>query len=38
MMNTLRWITRDLELMPDDGNRYEIVDGELYVCALLSFI
>jgi Uma2 family endonuclease len=22
---------RDLELCPDDGNRYEIIDGELYV-------
>ncbi|MCC6629102.1 MAG: Uma2 family endonuclease [Chloroflexi bacterium] len=21
----------DLELMPDDGNRYEVIDGELYV-------
>ena len=31
MMDTLRWTTQDLELMPDDGNRYEIVDGELYV-------
>jgi Uma2 family endonuclease len=30
-MDTLRWTTRDLELMPEDGNRYEIVDGELYV-------
>jgi Uma2 family endonuclease len=30
-MKTLHWTTRDLELLPDDGNRYEIVDGELYV-------
>ena|SRR5579859_1057651 len=30
-MDTLRWTTRDLELMPEDDNRYEIVDGELYV-------
>jgi Uma2 family endonuclease len=30
-MDTLRWTTRDLELLPDDGNRYEIIDGELYV-------
>ncbi|MEM8807099.1 MAG: Uma2 family endonuclease [Cyanobacteria bacterium P01_G01_bin.38] len=31
--NTLRWTTRDLEAMPDDGGwkRYEIVDGELFV-------
>jgi len=26
-----RWTSADLELMPDDGKRYEIVDGELYV-------
>ena len=30
-MKTLHWTSRDLELLPDDGNRYEIVDGELYV-------
>lgn len=30
-METLRWTVDDLELLPDDGNRYEIVDGELYV-------
>ena len=24
---------RDLEDMPDDGNRYELIDGELYVSA-----
>lgn len=31
--NTLRWTTRDLDAMPDDGGwkRYEIIDGELYV-------
>jgi Uma2 family endonuclease len=30
---SLRWTTRDLEVMPDDGGwkRYEIIDGELYV-------
>ena len=27
----VRWTTADLELMPDNGNRYEIVDGELFV-------
>lgn len=29
----LRWTTRDLTVMPDDGGwkRYEIIDGELYV-------
>lgn len=30
-MNMLRWSSRDLELFPDDGKRYEIIDGELYV-------
>jgi Uma2 family endonuclease len=27
----VRWTTADLELFPDNGNRYEIVDGELLV-------
>jgi Uma2 family endonuclease len=30
-MDTPRWTTQDLELMPEDGNCYEIVDGELHV-------
>ena len=30
-MKTLHWTIRDLELLPDDNNRYEIIDGELYV-------
>lgn len=30
-MKSLRWTSRDLELMPDDGKRYEIIEGELYV-------
>lgn len=25
----IRWTVADLELLPDNGNRYEIVDGEL---------
>ena len=29
-MKTLHWTSRDLELLPDDGSRYEIIDGELY--------
>ena len=29
-MRTLHWTSRDLELLPDDGSRYEIIDGELY--------
>ncbi len=31
MMHTLSWNIQDLERLPDDGSRYEIVDGELYV-------
>jgi Uma2 family endonuclease len=27
----VRWTTADLELLPDNGNRYEIIDGELCV-------
>lgn len=27
----LRWTSADLELLPDNSNRYEIIDGELYV-------
>ena len=30
-METLHWTSQDLELLPNDGKRYEIVDGELYV-------
>jgi Uma2 family endonuclease len=30
-MAMLRWTSHDLESLPDDGKRYEIVDGELYV-------
>jgi Uma2 family endonuclease len=30
-MKTLHWTLQDLELLPDDGSRYEIIDGELYV-------
>jgi len=30
-MKTLRWTLRDLEPLPDDDKRYEIIDGELYV-------
>src|SRR5207249_2084016 len=30
-MKSLRWTSQDLELLPDDNKRYEIVDGELYV-------
>ncbi|MEW5860097.1 MAG: Uma2 family endonuclease [Cyanobacteriota bacterium] len=27
----VRWTTADLELMPDNGTRYEIIDGELFM-------
>jgi Uma2 family endonuclease len=29
--NRVRWTTADLELFPENGNRYEIIDGELLV-------
>ena len=29
--NNLRWTSADLELLPDNSNRYEIINGELYV-------
>lgn len=31
MATALRWTSADLEVMPDNGKRYEIIDGELYV-------
>jgi Uma2 family endonuclease len=31
MAMALRWTTADLDVLPDDGKRYEIIDGELYV-------
>src|SRR5256712_8781758 len=32
MMNTaLRWTSADLTVLPDDGKRYEIIDGDLYM-------
>ncbi len=31
MIATLRWTSADLKSLPDNGNRYEIIDGELYV-------
>jgi hypothetical protein len=27
----VRWTSADLKLFPDDGKRYEIIDGELFV-------
>jgi Uma2 family endonuclease len=31
------WTSADLELLPDDGKRYEIIDGELYVSGLFDW-
>jgi Uma2 family endonuclease len=31
MYQSTRWQTADLELLPDNGSRYEIIDGELLV-------
>jgi Uma2 family endonuclease len=31
MHQSIRWQSADLELLPDNGNRYEIIDGELLV-------
>src|SRR4051812_5027954 len=31
MATTLRWTSADLENLPQNGNRYEIIDGELIV-------
>src|ERR1700730_16326135 len=30
-MKSLRWTSQDLEKLADEGKRYEIVDGDLYV-------
>ncbi|HEY9230476.1 MAG TPA: Uma2 family endonuclease [Gemmatimonadaceae bacterium] len=32
-----RWTVADLEDLPEDGNRYEIIDGELFVTPAPSF-
>ncbi|MDQ3665174.1 MAG: Uma2 family endonuclease [Acidobacteriota bacterium] len=31
MTTSLRWTSADLEALPDNGKRYEIIDGELYM-------
>lgn len=31
MSTALRWTSADLDALPDDGKRYEIIDGELYM-------
>lgn len=30
-INQVRWTTADLDVLPDDGTRYEIVEGELFM-------
>ncbi len=30
-MSTHHWTSKDLETLPDDGKRYEIIEGELYI-------
>lgn len=30
-MSDHHWTSRDLETLPDDGKRYEIIEGELYI-------
>jgi Uma2 family endonuclease len=37
-LTDLRLTNADLEAMPDDGNRYEVIDGELYVSGAPSFV
>lgn len=34
MSVSLGWISADLEVLPDDGTRYEMIDGELCVSRL----
>jgi Uma2 family endonuclease len=35
--SSLRWTSADLEAMPEDGKRREIIDGELYVATQPTF-
>ncbi len=30
-MKTLHWSSKDLEMLPDNGKQYEVVNGELYM-------
>ena len=32
----VRWTVADLEVLPEDGRRYEIIDGELFVTRACS--
>jgi Uma2 family endonuclease len=31
MTTSLRWTIADIDALPDNGNRYEIIDGEIYM-------
>ena len=31
IQDRVRWTTADIELLPHNGDRYEIIDGELFV-------
>jgi hypothetical protein len=33
----ITWTTTDLALFPEDGNRYETIDGQLFVTRALSW-
>jgi Uma2 family endonuclease len=35
---TLRWTSADLGRLPDDGNRYEVLDGELFVTPQAAYV
>ena len=35
--NVRRWTRADLQSLPDDGNRYEVLDGALFVTPMPSF-
>jgi Uma2 family endonuclease len=37
MVTSVKFTSADLESMPDDGKRYEIIEGELYVSRQPSF-
>ncbi|MFI5311691.1 MAG: Uma2 family endonuclease [Gemmatimonadales bacterium] len=36
-IRTRRWTRADLARLPDDGNRYEVLDGELFVTPQAAF-
>ena len=37
-IKTRRWTRADLSRLPDDGNRYEVLDGELFVTPQAAFV